>query len=327
MVKKLNPKLVRLIDILNDGNFHDGTTLGEQLKISRSAVWKLIQKLENDGVSIQSVKGKGYLLMKPFTLLNAEKIQAAFANFKCEIVVFETIHSTNHYLKSFKHSSSIRFCLAEQQTDGKGRLNRQWVSPFGKNIYLSCLYPFRKDVSELSGLSLVMSLAVIKTLKSFGISERLHVKWPNDILYDKKKLSGSLIEIQAETHGCCQAIIGIGINVNMQPEDVQSIMQPWTAMQMILQKEVDRNEVCIRLIGNMLDYLQQFCDQGLSSFMLEWKQADGLLHQSIVLKNINDSIMGKVMGINEQGHLLLQLENGVCRAYSSGDATVSKMSS
>lgn len=319
---RLNANLVKMVHILSDGEYHDGTSMGVKLKMTRSAVWKAIKKLENYGVKIESVKGRGYALLEPLTLLDVARIRKKLSHAKIDFTVFETVDSTNEYLKTFKRCRTVKICLSEQQTHGKGRMNREWFSPFGKNLYLSCLYPFQKDISELSGLSLVMSLAVIKTLKSLGIKDHLFVKWPNDIIYEHEKLSGSLIEIQAETHGACQAIIGIGINVNMLHDGNGQITQSWTSLQKILGAYVDRNQLCVMLIDNILDYLQRFVKRGLQPFLEDWQSADYLRDRTVILKNVNENIEGRVAGINEQGHLLLQMKNGAARAFSSGDTSI-----
>ncbi|TAK77921.1 MAG: biotin--[acetyl-CoA-carboxylase] ligase [Gammaproteobacteria bacterium] len=323
MIKKANANLIKIVDILNDGDYHDGETIGKKLKMTRSAVWKAIKKLEGYQIAIDSVKGKGYALLQPLILLEASKIKHHLVNEKLDIAIFESIDSTNDYLKAFKNSQAIKICLAEQQTRGKARLGREWYSPFGENIYFSCLYPFQKDVSELAGLSLVTSLAVLKTFKEIGVKEKLFVKWPNDILCDNKKLSGSLIEIQAETHGVSSAIIGIGMNVNMIQDDAQ-ISQAWTSVQKILGCYVDRNEVCAKLINHLIAYWQQFDAQGFAPFIEEWMASDCLMQQAITLNNLDKKIKGKVVGINEQGHLLLKLTDGSVRAFSSGDTTIAK---
>lgn len=324
MNRELNTNLVKIVDILSDGKYHDGTTIGDSLKLTRSAVWKTIKKLESNHIKIDSIKGKGYALLEPLALLNINKIIKKLANPYVDLSIFESIASTNEYLKTFKHSKAVKFCLAEQQTQGKGRLGREWYSPFGKNVYLSCLYPFQKDVSELSGLSLVVSLAILKTLKNSGIHEHLFVKWPNDIIYANKKLSGSLIELQAETHSACQVIIGIGVNVNMLQDEDHQISQPWVSMQKILNTYVDRNDLCANLINNLVEYLAQFERVGLSTFTDEWMQADCLAGKTITVNNANDQIQGKMVGINAQGHLLLQFDNNETRAFSSGDTSIVK---
>jgi len=323
MNKKLNTTFVKLVNLLSDGQYHDGTTLGDVLSVTRSAVWKMIKKLEHYQVKIDSVKGKGYALSQPLILLDADAIKRDCYQ-AIDIHLFESVDSTNAYLKTINHKNQMTVCLAEQQTSGRGRFHREWYSPFAKNIYVSCLYSFQKDVSELSGLSLVMSLAIVKTLKAFGIDEKCGVKWPNDILYDTKKISGSLIEIQAETHGAMHAIIGIGINVNMLQHEAHDIPQAWSSMQQILNRYVNRNEVCVSLLNNLFDYLQKFAEQGLAPFVSEWKAVDTLLDQCIALTNGNETVLGRAAGIENQGRLLLQLEGGKIRAFSSGDTSVVK---
>lgn len=243
---------------------------------------------------------------------------------KVDISIFESIPSTHDYLKSFRQCRSVKFCLAEQQTQGRGRLGREWHSPFGKNIYFSCLYPFDKDISELGGLSLVVSLAILRSLQAMGLHESLCVKWPNDIMYEGKKLSGTLIDAQAESHGMSQAVIGIGINVNMIHDDARSITQAWTSMATILRASVDRNRVAAVLIHHLLDYLARFNRDGFAAFIAEWREADCLINKTITLQQIHDKVTGQVMGVNEQGHLLLKLTDGKVHAFSSGDTSVQK---
>lgn len=322
--KKSNKNLMKIVSILNGGLFHDGTTMGAELQMTRSAIWKVIKKLQNYGVKVESVKGKGYALPEPLMLLDVQEIEkriTAACKEKVELHLFEAMSSTNDYLKTFKNEKTIKICLTEMQTQGRGRFGRHWHSPFGKNIYLSCHYLFQKDVSELSGLSMVTTLAIVETLKSYGINDHLHVKWPNDIVYAQQKLSGSLIEIQAETHGVSHAVIGIGMNVNMR-EDEGEISQAWTSMQQILNQYVDRNELVSRLLVNLLSYLQRFNACGFSPFIDEWVKNDCLSDQQIVLHHLNKKIEGKVTGISEQGHLLLQLANGDTGAFSSGDTSM-----
>lgn len=323
MAKKLNANLVKVVNILSDGAYHDGSTMGEKLKMTRSAIWKAIRKLEGYHIEIDSIKGKGYALLQPLLLLDAAKIKRQLDE-KIELEVFESIGSTNDYLKHDNKHKGISICLAEQQTEARGRLNRDWYSPFGQNIYMSCLFQFQKEVSELSGLSLVTALAIANTIKSYGVDDSLRVKWPNDIVYANKKISGALIEIQAETHGQAQAIIGMGVNVNMMADEQAHISQAWTSMRKVLGTYIDRNEFCARLINQLLSYLRQFDREGFAAFIDEWKRMDCLSQQTIALQNMSQKIKGKVVGINEQGHLLLTLPDGSLRAFASGDTSVMK---
>jgi len=323
MNRKLNSNLVALVAALNDNVYHDGNSLGDALGMTRSAVWKAIQKLTSYDVDIQSDKRKGYLMTSPLILLDEAKLSAGLPA-QTELTIFETISSTNDYLKTKSNINNPQMCLAEQQTQGRGRLNREWVSPFGKNIYFSFRYPIAKDISELAGLSLIVSLAVLHTLKCAGIDKNLYVKWPNDIIYENKKLSGALIDVQAESHGLCHAVIGIGVNINMLTDEARRIQQPWTSMQAILGTYIDRNLIASQLMSHLLKYLQRFIENGFEDFISEWEAADCLQGRVITLKNFDNSITGKVIGINKQGHLQLLLDSGETRTFSSGEATISR---
>jgi len=322
-MKKVNSSLASIVSMLNSEEYQDGTSIGAKLNITRSAVWKAIKKLEHYGVIIDSMKSKGYRLPEPLILLNKKQIKQHLENKNIVIDVFETLTSTNDYLKEFRREKKPRVCLAEQQTKGRGRLNRSWHSPFGKNIYFSFMYPLEKDISELAGLSLVVGLAIVKTLNNYQLPDALQVKWPNDVIYQQKKLAGSLIEVQAETHNMCHAIIGIGININMLQDD-NEITQPWISLQKMCQKYIDRNQLCAALIDNLVFYLTRFEQHGLSDFLDEWKLADSLFDREINLKCGQRKITGRVQGVNAQGHLLLQLPEGKTQAFSSGEASILK---
>lgn len=320
--QKLRASLVKLAMLLSDGEYHDGTALGKKLGITRSAIWKSLQKLQQYGVPIKSIKGKGYSLAEPLILLNSSAIKQAIHDKAISLEIFETISSTNDYLKAFWGSKKVHVCISELQIAGKGRLHREWHSPFAQNIYFSCLYSFHKDIHELAGLSLIVSLAIIHSLKAFKLNAM--VKWPNDILCIDKKLSGSLIEVQAESHGVSSAIIGIGINVNMLEDPSVKISQPWVSLRELTQHYIDRNEIVSALINSLMDYLTRFSEQGLRAFIDEWASVDYLLNKKITLKNLDKTIEGTASGIDAHGNLLLKLPDQSIKAFSSGDTTIMK---
>lgn len=333
--------LTHIAEILNDQQLHDGTSIGNQLNITRAAVWKNIQKLINYGIPIQSQQGKGYLLEDPLILLDTKKIKTLLKGQNGQTVhldVLEKIDSTNDYLKkNLKHlkrskqqksttrAPSPPVCIAETQTAGKGRLDRAWHSPFGQNIYFSLAYAFKKEMSELSGLSLIIGLAVCQAIEATcHLPEPLQVKWPNDIMANNKKLAGILIEVQGESHGGCQVIIGIGINANMQSAAKQQIGQDWTSLREQTGQYQDRNALCATLIKTILEYLTQFTSQGFQSFAKEWEKRDYLAQKPLRLNVHNSQFSGIAAGINEQGHLLMLLPDATKRAFAAGDTTLMK---
>ncbi len=322
-MKKLNTNLQKIVNLLNDGSFHDGTSLGNKLNITRAAIWKLIKKLEDYGVEIESVKGKGYRLIEPLILFKKSKIKQHTKE-KFSIEIFETITSTMDYFKESHDHKNVKVCLAELQTAGRGRFNRKWHTPFAQNLALSVCYPFAKDISQLAGLSIIVGISICQSLKVYQLSERLKLKWPNDIIYDDKKLGGVLIEIEGETNGWCNAIIGIGLNANLQNCSSQMIPQPWTSLRTITGKYIDRNFLCGTLIKNLLNNLEKFAKEGLSPFMPTWKTYDYLYGKKITIENFNKKLTGIAQGINTNGHLLLQQRNKKIIECSSGDASIGK---
>ncbi len=261
-------------------------------------------------------------------LLDKELIRQKLNSKDISIQIFEDIASTHDFKNFSPINQTPSICLAEQQSQGKGRMGRSWHSPFGQNLYFSCFYVFEKSMSELSGLSLVVGLAVISTLKKYDCSKSPLIKWPNDIIYQNQKLAGILIETKMGTDGLCKTIISIGMNVNMikEAENLpdKNISQPWTSLREIQGCYIDRNDLCAELINTLLEYLKQFEQSGLSFFMPEWKSVDLLLDKPITLNNAGHTISGIAKGINAQGLLLLELENGDLQAFSSGDTSVVK---
>lgn len=262
----------------------------------------------------------------PLVLLDAKKIKSLLTNKSIDLIVVEKIDSTNNYLrKIIAQHKKPSVCIAELQTKGKGRLGRQWHSPFGQNIYLSILYSFQKDTSELSGLSLVVALAACKAIEeSCNLKQSLSIKWPNDIVADGKKIAGSLIEIQAESHGYCHVVIGLGINVNMQQASKSEINQSWASVEQLSEQYQDRNSLCAHLIDTLGNYLELFNQSGLNPFMMEWKKRDWLVNKTIRLISNKHEFDGICIGIDEHGHLLLTMKDKDTRTFASGDTTILK---
>ena len=323
-MKKPQTNFYQTIQLLSDGEFHDGTSIGKRLNITRAGVWKVIKKLEEYGIAVHSVKGKGYALIEPLLLLNAEKIAQAMNTKNIDIEYFETIDSTNDYLRSAPKDDKTKVCIVEHMSHGKGRLQRNWHAPFGPNIYMSLLYPFTKDISELAGLSLVIGLSLCKIINDlYKLEQPVNVKWPNDIIWQNKKLAGILIEVQAESNGVCYAIIGIGVNVNLSG-DIEQISQPWTSISKINNQYNDRNILYAKLLDNLLNYIKKFEANGFGDFLEEWKANDGLLNKIVSLKSGELVHTGKASGVNDHGHLLITTEDGKIMSFSSGDASLLK---
>jgi len=325
-MRQLNPNLIRLVDILNDGQYHDGTTIGQKLNITRSAIWKTIKRLRHYGIGIESVKGKGYRLEEPCFLLNKNIIHEQLTtkmDQSLQLTICESVDSTNSYLRQLPIDDNTHVCIAEHQTQGKGRLHRRWLTPFGKNIAFSMRYRFQQDISLLAGISLVCAIAVKNTLSTFGLSEKIKLKWPNDLLCDGKKIAGILIDVFAESHGSCFAVIGIGINVNMLA--CEDIHYSWTSLRQETNKIINRNTVCTTLIQELLTQITRFEKDGFDPFIDAWMSCDYLYNQMVTLNNHGTQVSGIANGINNQGHLLIKQDSGTVKSFTSGDVNLVRL--
>ena len=319
----LNSDAIRthIIECLAPGNFYSGELLGEHLGISRAAVSNHIKCLNDLGLDIYSVQGKGYKLAKPLILLNKTAILTHLKQAASDrLMVLNVIDSTNQYIKNHQPELANGFvCLAEAQTAGRGRQGRAWVSPYGASLYLSMHWAFALGYQALNGLSLVIGVAVVEALKKAGISEA-KVKWPNDIYVHGEKLAGILIEVEGQMGAACQCVIGVGINVAL-PESVTQIDQPYTDVQTIMQHEIDRNKFAAFLIDELLLTMETFEKSGLEPFIETWQAADVYANKPIKLIIGQKTIEGIGRGINNAGALLIETQEGL-RAYQGGEISV-----
>lgn len=324
----LNETLKSLICTLRDGEFHSGEQLGKALGLTRSAIWKHTKQIKALDIDIESITNKGYRIPGGLDLLEEEKLVTHIEKNQQDnlnqIKLFLTLPSTNDYLLNISNSELGKCiaCFAEQQTKGKGRRGRLWISPFAKNIALSVLWHFPQDASELSGLSLAVAIAVVKALKAFGITKQLSLKWPNDILWKDQKLVGILVELACEVHNICKTVIGIGINVDLPFTSHADITQPWTDIHQITQQTIDRNALGGTLLNELIKALMLFQKEGLAPFIPLWQSLDCTYGQTVMLITPAGRLQGIGRGINAQGHFLLENSLGEIKNYSSGETSL-----
>ncbi len=303
----------RLLDLLADGEFHSGESLGESLEVSRAAIWKLVQSIEDLGLKVDSVRGKGYRISGGLKLLSSEGIGSAMSerahNSFHKLEVFKQIDSTNQYLLDEldrgrgQHGA---ICLAEQQSAGRGRRGRSWVSPFAQNIYCSVLWRFDTGMAALEGLSLVVGLAITKAIEKQGISD-LKLKWPNDILARGRKLAGVLLELRGDVDAYSDVVIGFGINVNMLNEAAHAIDQPWIGLAELAEERLDRNPLIASVLSELAEDLSLFEQKGFAYFVEEWNQRDAYSSQVVQLISGDKRQEGLVCGVNSQGALVMDI--------------------
>lgn len=313
--------LKQLLAQLADGQFHSGEELGEALGVSRAAVWKQLKKLDELQIPYSSVKGKGYRLHDAIELLDEERIRAALSQRLDQLDILLDIPSTNTYLfeRASDHMGKHYAVLAEKQSQGRGRRGRQWVSPFGKNLYLSLLVSFSGGMASLEGLSLVTAIAVERALSGLGI-EGVGLKWPNDIYADGRKLAGILLEVTGEYNSHCQVVIGIGLNLSLSDEEAAAIDQPWVDLSS-LKPGLSRNAVAAAVLNELLLAVAEFRQQGFAPLQQYWTERDIFHNKDVQISSASWQMAGKVKGVNRKGELMLQTERGT-EVISAGEISV-----
>tara|TARA_B110000211_G_scaffold53133_1_gene58685 strand:- start:215 stop:1177 length:963 start_codon:yes stop_codon:yes gene_type:complete len=313
--------LNKLLALLADGQFHSGEELGDVLGVSRAAVWKQLKKLEDLDVPFSSVKGKGYRLHDAIELLDESQIRSCISQRLDILELLLDVDSTNTYLfnRASDHMGKRYAVMAEKQNHGRGRRGRQWVSPFGRNIYLSLLVSFSGGMSALEGLSLTTAIAVERALRRLDI-QGVGLKWPNDIYADGRKLAGILLEVTGEYNSHCQVVIGIGLNLSMNESEAKDIDQPWVDLRS-LNPNLSRNEVAGVLLDELLTCIDTFQKEGFAPLQEYWSERDIYHESEVSVVSPSQEITGVVKGVNRKGELLLKTSRGM-EVISAGELSV-----
>lgn len=318
--------LKKLLFLLCDGNFHSGAQLGEALGLTRSAIWKLVKKMSDFGLTIEAITNKGYRIPGGVSLLEKNKVLSFVETHHQRsleaLEIFDSISSTNDYLLQIRPPINTA-CFAETQTAGRGRRGRSWISPFAKNIYLSLLWTFPSDPSVLTGLSLAIAVSLVETLRTFGIVKNLGIKWPNDILSDHQKLAGILVEIAGEAQSNCHAVIGIGVNVDMGSHPkADHIGQTWTDLRTLYEAPIDRNQIAGLLLNDLIKNVEVYQTLGFSAFIERWQQLDLTENKPVSIITPTHTITGIGRGIHKNGQFMIENESGVIQYFSSGEVSL-----
>ncbi|MEL0614704.1 MULTISPECIES: biotin--[acetyl-CoA-carboxylase] ligase [Marinomonas] len=312
----------RVLSLLSDSKFHSGEELGEAIGVTRAAVWKKLKKLESIGVTVHSVKGRGYRLPEPLELLSEPALEAAGINTDVvRKILFET-ESTNSDVKQHITEGGALPVLvtAERQLNGRGRRGRQWASGVAKNVTMSFAWRFEGGPSVVEGLSLAVGVAVARTIKKLGIPNP-GLKWPNDVQIDGQKVCGILLEMVVD-EDVCNVIIGIGLNVEMTQEVMVDVDQPWTDLASRLGRTPSRNQILADLTNELVAVCECFEEgHGMKHYQAVWQAHDVLFNQPITVSSISQQRMGIARGIDESGALLVE-EDGVLVALHGGEVSV-----
>ncbi|MBQ4813861.1 biotin--[acetyl-CoA-carboxylase] ligase [Pseudoalteromonas luteoviolacea] len=329
MVKAPAGNKLAILSALSRDHFISGQALGETLGISRAAVSKHIKSLQEMGIDIFKVTGKGYRLNHSLPLLDQNKILPvwqALTDSACNIEVQPIIDSTNSELmrriQAPEHDvPSGHVLVAEMQQAGRGRRGRQWQSPFGANLYYSYYWLFEEGMQAAMGVSIAVGLAVYDALHALYDLE-VQLKWPNDIYINEQKLAGILVELDGQMEGPCHLVIGIGLNVAMPNCAAQQIDQAWTDLSQHI-PEVDKNQLAVVLTLCLQKRLNMYQKSGLSDMVAQWNALNAFRNQVVSLSTGQRQWRGICEGIDNQGGLVLR-QDGERKTYYGGEISLRK---
>lgn len=316
----MNTMAFQTLRALADGTFHSGEDIARALGVTRSAVWYGIREITGAGLAIESVRGRGYRLEHPVSLLDTTQIQRALSSSTATVIVeiSDTVDSTNTQLmrRAAAGARSGLVLAAEAQTAGRGRRGRVWHSGIGSALAFSLLWRFALSARELAGLSLAVGVALARALRSTGAREA-KLKWPNDVVLPEGKLAGILIETQGDVLGPSAAVIGVGVNVRSDPRVRAAVDQRVADLETAAGMPVDRNALLVAMLVELTTVLDRFGQEGFEPLRAEWQRLHA--HQNMPVQLMladGQTVAGVARGVADDGALMLETVSGVGRHHS-----------
>lgn len=310
--------------LLNNKDYISREKISNLLNISRTSVWKHIKHLKNEGYIIDSISNKGYkLLISPHNLYKEEVLKYLKTSFiGSNYLHFSSIDSTNLYCKNNYNSlPSGTVIVSEEQTNGKGRLDRYWHSSANKGLYFSILIKPELELKNAPKLSLIISTAICKTLREHNINAL--IKWPNDIIVNSKKVGGILSELIGDMYSINSIIIGIGINVNNNKDDFPNEISE-KASSLLLESNIKFNRA--KLLGDILTTIEKyyfdFLSNNFTKIYNEYRSYSLLIGKEVYLIKSNSRIKVKIKDINVDGSIKVSYDNNTETDLMAGEFSI-----
>lgn len=306
-------------------DFVSGQELCERFQVSRTAIWKAVRQLEEEGYRIEAVRNRGYRLVgKPNAVTEAEISEGLHTKWLGrEIRYYDSVDSTNQQVKRLADQGAAHGTLVtvESQTSGKGRRGRSWSSPAGTGVWMSFLLRPSIDPNHASMLTLVAALAVCNAVRDMtGLAAK--IKWPNDIVINGKKLCGILTEMSTEELSIHYVVVGIGVNVN-QSSFPDEIKQRATSLKQEGGRDYSRAELVCRILEHFEHYYKVFLEtEDLEGMSEEYNGKCVNAGQEVCVLNPGGEYTGVSLGIDSQGDLLVRRDGGRVEKISSGEVSV-----
>ncbi len=318
-------RILKLLRSSKSG-FLSGEELAHKLGISRTMIWKHIKALEAEGFGIEAVSSQGYRLTGEPDLLRRDDIRLGLKTHVVgrEIHLYPEVVSTNTLAMEMASSGAPEgaVIIAETQTGGKGRIGRKWLSPAG-NMYMSVILRPRIALQKAPLITLMGAVAAAAAIRRHCGCDA-GIKWPNDILISSKKVAGLLTEMSAEQDRIRHIVLGIGIDVNMDPDVLpDEIRRQTTTLAAETGAAVDRTALLRQLLRE-LDQRYQIFLANDQAVLKEWELLNLTIGRRVAVRGIHETIEGLAQGIDPEGRLLVKVEDGSVHPVAAGDVTILK---
>jgi len=313
-----------ILGFLADGRdeYTSGEALSAKLGLSRTAVWKHVEALRGKGYRIDAVPARGYRLMDvPDRLTPLELAPLLSTHHLGQSIHFhESLPSTNQaaFKLAAEGAEHGEVVIAEQQTAGKGRRGRTWVSPTGLNLYFSAILRPELAPQHAPELTLVAAVALAETLREAGADAL--IKWPNDVQIDGRKVAGILTELSAEPERVHFVVVGVGVNLNAQPEHFpEDLRATATSLAMARGQRVPRALLAASLWNRLEEWLDLHQEVGFGAVRQRWKELSSTLGQDVLVRTDRREFRGLAEDIDTSGALLVRTEDGSVERVLAGD--------
>ena len=320
-MKALTFKTLRL---LAAGEFRSGQDLAQTLGVSRGAIWYALRGVDELGIAIHKVRGRGYRLAQPLSLLDSGGILRELGTHasRFALEVLDSAESTNSLLMARAAGAATGSVIAaEWQTHGRGRRGRPWHSMPGAALTFSLLWRFQQGAGFLSGLSLAAGVAVCRALATLGVDDA-GLKWPNDVLWRGRKLAGILIEMQGDMLGPSASVLGIGLNYRLPAVLRERIDQPVADLAAACEGTPDRNRVLALLLIELACVLDEFGRSGFAPLRDEWQRRHVYQGKAVrIALPDGREVSGTADGVADDGTFLITTHTGQ-RRFHSGEVSV-----
>lgn len=314
----------RLLHLLGEGRWCSGEELAAALGVTRAAIWKSVERLRAQGWDIEAEAGRGYRLVHAPDLLLPAAIRPAtdLLRLRGAIVHREVVDSTSRLAIDLAREGAPEgtAVVAERQTAGRGRLGRTWESPARLNLYLSVILRPEIPPAEVPRIALVAAIAVAEAIERTSALEP-SIKWPNDVLLGGRKAAGILTELEAEADRVRFVVLGIGVNLNATREDFPpELRDKATSIAVEKGHPVDRAAFAAALLARLDEDYDELLVRGFGGLRARYEARHALAGRRVTVAGAR-GIEGTVLGIDEEGALLLETDRGVERVFS-GEVTL-----